>query len=189
MFIVQDREGDIYEQFATIPDEKKDLLIRAKTNRKLKDGTKLFSCFSAQASQGSYEIVVDACKKKRRPKRTATIEIKYKPITIKKTNAASNGAAKEVNLYLIEAIEINFYVLHFYLNIEHCLLNIFLVKTLNFQCSTINFQCSSLERFNNLMALPSPSFPIQTPVLYCFCKVLGFYICTVCKVCNGATYF
>lgn len=108
MVIVQDREGDIYEQFATIPDEKTDLLIRAKTNRKLKDGTKLFSCFCAQASQGSYEIVVDACKKKRRPKRTATIEVRYKPITIKKTNAASKGAAKEVNLYLIEATEINY---------------------------------------------------------------------------------
>jgi hypothetical protein len=108
MVIVQDREGDIYEQFATIPDEKTDLLIRAKTNRALKDGTKLFSCFSAQASQGNYQITVDACKKKKRPKRTATIEVRYKPITIKKTDATSKGVPKEVNLYLIEAKEINY---------------------------------------------------------------------------------
>ena len=91
MVIVQDREGDIYEQFATIPDEKTDLLIRARTNRKLKDETKLFTCFSNQASQGSYEIVVEACKKKKRPKRIATMEVRYKPITIKKTDAASKG--------------------------------------------------------------------------------------------------
>ncbi|MEY2916933.1 MAG: hypothetical protein RIS73_647 [Bacteroidota bacterium] len=44
MVIVQDREGDIYEQFATIPDAKTDLLIRARTNRKLVDKTKLFDC-------------------------------------------------------------------------------------------------------------------------------------------------
>jgi Transposase DNA-binding len=108
MVIVQDREGDIYEQFATIPDEKTDLLIRAKTNRSLKDNTKLFSCFSGQEPQGSYEIIVDACQKKKRPKRKATIEVRYKNITIKKTDATSKGVAKEVDVYLIEAKEINY---------------------------------------------------------------------------------
>lgn len=108
MVIVQDREGDIYEQFATIPDEKTDLLIRARTNRRLKDDTKLFSCFSDQAAQGSYEITVDACQKKKRPKRTAIIEVRYKAITIKKTDATSKGVAKEVDLFLIEAKEINY---------------------------------------------------------------------------------
>ena len=108
MVIVQDREGDIYEQFATVPDEKTDLLIRARTNRKLKDETKLFTCLSNQPSQGSYEIVVDGCKQKRRPKRTATMEVRYRPITIKKTDATSKGVAKEVDLYLIEAKEINY---------------------------------------------------------------------------------
>lgn len=48
MVIVQDREGDIYEQFATVPDEKTDLLIRARTDRRLPNGTKLFSCLSDQ---------------------------------------------------------------------------------------------------------------------------------------------
>lgn len=108
MVIVQDREGDIYEQFATIPDEKTDLLIRARTNRRLKDNTKLFSCFSGQASQGSYEIMVDACKKKNRPKRKATVEVRYKSITIKKTDATSKGVVREVKLYLIEAKEIDY---------------------------------------------------------------------------------
>ena len=41
MVIVQDREGDIYEQFAVIPDEQTDLLIRARTNRTLKDKAKV----------------------------------------------------------------------------------------------------------------------------------------------------
>jgi Transposase DNA-binding len=108
MVIVQDREGDIYEQFATIPDEKTDLLIRARTDRTLKDKTKLFSCFLNEASQGEYEVVVDACKKKKRPKRIARIEVRFKPITINKTYSTSKGVAKEVDLYLIEAKEINY---------------------------------------------------------------------------------
>lgn len=68
MVIVQDREGDIYEQFALIPDEKTDLLIRARTNRTLQDKTRLFSCLDDQPSQGSYEVVVPA-KGKRKPRK------------------------------------------------------------------------------------------------------------------------
>jgi hypothetical protein len=108
MVIVQDREGDIYEQFATIPDEKTDLLIRARTNRKLKDDTKLFTCFVDKPSQGRYEIEVKACKQKKRAKRTAIMEVRYRPITIKKTDATSKGVAKEVDLYLVEAKEVGY---------------------------------------------------------------------------------
>ena len=35
---IEDREGDIYEQFALIPDEKHHLLIRSRSNRKLING-------------------------------------------------------------------------------------------------------------------------------------------------------
>ena len=56
--IVQDREGDIYEQFAVIPDERTDLLIRARADRTLADQAKLFSCLSGQQAQGTYEIAV-----------------------------------------------------------------------------------------------------------------------------------
>jgi Transposase DNA-binding len=108
MVIVQDREGDIYEQFATIPDEKTDLLIRARTNRKLKDDTKLFTCFVDKPSQGRYEIEVKACKQKKRAKRTAIMEVRYRPITIKKTDATSKGVTKEVDLYLVEANEVGY---------------------------------------------------------------------------------
>ena len=69
MVIIQDREGDIYEQFAVIPDEKTDLLIRACHNRTLADKSKLFTCLSDQESQGSYEVFVEACPKQKRTKR------------------------------------------------------------------------------------------------------------------------
>ncbi len=108
MVIIQDREGDIYEQFAIISDNKTDLLIRARTNRTLVDKTKLFACLSAQKAKGNYEITVEACAKKKRAKRKATLEIRYKQIEISKTDAASKGVASTTKLYLIEAKEVNY---------------------------------------------------------------------------------
>lgn len=106
MVIVQDREGDIYEQFAVVPDEQTDLLIRARTNRTLADKTKLFGCLSAEPVKGTYELMVNA--KRTRKKRTAQIEIRYKEIEIQKTDTASKDAAPSVKLTLIEAKEVGY---------------------------------------------------------------------------------
>ena len=106
MIIVQDREGDMYEQFAVIPDEQTDLLIRARTNRTLADKTKLFSCLSDEQVKGTYQLMVDA--KPGRKKRFAQIEIRYKEIAIQKTNTASKDVASSLKLTLIEAKEVGY---------------------------------------------------------------------------------
>lgn len=106
MIIIQDREGDIYEQFAVVPEQGVDLLIRARTDRRLKDKTKLFSCLSDQLAQGNYEVVVEA--KNGRQKRTAQIEVRFKEVEINKTASTSKGVAPCVKLWLIEAQEINY---------------------------------------------------------------------------------
>lgn len=103
MLIVQDREGDIYEQFARIADEKTDLLIRASANRTLKDNTKLFSCLSDQPAQSSYEVEVKA--KAKRKKRTAQLEVRYKTIEILRTERTGKDVAPSVRLCFIEAKE------------------------------------------------------------------------------------
>jgi hypothetical protein len=109
MVIIQDREGDIYDQFAVIPDEKTDLLIRARANRTLKDKQKLFTCLTEQKAQGMYEVTVEACANKKRPKRTAKLEIKYKQIELCKTDGASKAVPPTTMLYLIEAKEVNYH--------------------------------------------------------------------------------
>lgn len=103
MVIVQDREGDIYEQFATIPDERTDLLIRCRTDRRLTDGTKLLGCLSGQPPQGVYEVVVPA--KGTRPRRTARIQVRYRRVEVAKTAGSSHDAPDSVPLYLVEAKE------------------------------------------------------------------------------------
>lgn len=106
VIIVQDREGDIYEQFACIPDEKTDLLIRARANRTLKDGSKLFGTFSDEAAKCSYTITIEGDKRKNRKKRTALIEVRYKAIEILRTDVCDKSLAKSKKLYLIEAKEV-----------------------------------------------------------------------------------
>lgn len=104
--IIQDREGDIYEQFASVPDEKTDLLIRARANRTLKDGSKLFSTFSDQPAQCSYKINIDGDKRKNRKNRTALIEVRYKEIEIIRTDTCDKNLSKSTKLYLVEAKEV-----------------------------------------------------------------------------------
>lgn len=106
MVIIQDREGDIYEQFATIPDERTDLLIRARTDRTLADKTKLFRCLLEQPAQGRYEVSVAAGNG--RQKRLACVELRYKAVTICRTRASSKAVAPTVDLYFIEATEVNY---------------------------------------------------------------------------------
>jgi hypothetical protein len=103
MVIVQDREGDIYEQFATVPDEKTDLLIRARTNRILTDKTKLFSCLENSKAAGTYTIAVEG--KQNRKKRTAQIEIRYKEVELQKTDGTGKGVVSTIKLTVIEAKE------------------------------------------------------------------------------------
>lgn len=105
IIIIQDREGDIYEQFSCIPDERTDLLVRASTNRTLPDKTKLFDVFDGQPAQGSYQIKVEGDKRKKRSTRIADIEVRYKEVEIKRTDTSSKDSPARIKLFYIEAKE------------------------------------------------------------------------------------
>jgi len=107
VIIVQDREGDIYEQFASIPDQKTHLLIRSKTNRRVDKGIKLFDKLSACDTAGTYSIDLSGDKRKKQIKRTATLEVRYCPVTITRPLAASRDLKQSVDLFAVEAKEIN----------------------------------------------------------------------------------
>ncbi len=106
ILIIQDREGDLYEQFATIPDLKTDLLVRSRVNRTLADKSKLFDCLKAQAVQGNYTLMING--KGDRKKRTANIQVRFKEVTLPKTDSTSKGVAPSVKLYYIEAKEVDY---------------------------------------------------------------------------------
>jgi hypothetical protein len=105
--IVQDREGDIYEQFATVPDEQTHLLIRAKTDRSLPGGGKLFSTLSESGPAGTYSIAIEGDKRKGQLKRTAQLEVRFREVTIKNTSRTAKDAVAALTLWCVEAREIN----------------------------------------------------------------------------------
>ena len=81
---IQDREGDIFEQFALIPDYKHHLLIRSRTTRNLLGGGDLYTAMRELPVAGTYTINIPADKRKNRQKRTAQIAICYGTFNIKR---------------------------------------------------------------------------------------------------------
>lgn len=106
VIIIQDREGDIYEQFAIVPDENTELLVRARANRTLLNRVKLFSFIGNEPLQGTYTIELEGDKRRNINKRTATLEVRFSPVTIQKNDLVSKNAPKSLDLYIIEAKEI-----------------------------------------------------------------------------------
>ena len=82
--IIEDREGDIYEQFALIPDEKTHLIIRSRTTRILANGNSLYAEVEKAPVVGEYEIEVPTDKRKGQNKRKATIELRFATCEIKR---------------------------------------------------------------------------------------------------------
>ena len=106
--IIEDREGDIYEQFCLIPDDKTHLLIRSRDNRRLADGTRLYDTLALEPLAGTYTFRVDADKRKKKEGRIATIEVRYKKVLIKKPlGKISKNLPDQLELYAVEAKEIN----------------------------------------------------------------------------------
>ena len=107
VIIVQDREGDIYEQFATIPDQKTHLLIRSKVDRGLEEGTKLFNKLATCDAAGTYTINISGDKRKKQVKRTATLEVRFCSIVLKRPRSVPKHIKENVSLYAVEAKEID----------------------------------------------------------------------------------
>lgn len=106
IIIIQDREGDIYEQFCIVPDTKTHLLIRAKSNRVLPENKKLFDYLTSTPLQGIYAIELDGDKRRNIKKRTATIEVRYSEVTISGNQYTNKNLPQKITLYAIEAKEV-----------------------------------------------------------------------------------
>ncbi len=108
IIIIQDREGDIYEQFALVPDDKTHLLIRAKTNRIVKSAhkPKLFETLSSQPVQGTYKVNLEGDKRRNITKRTALIEVRFTKLSIGGNQYTSKNLPEQIDLYAIEAKEV-----------------------------------------------------------------------------------
>jgi hypothetical protein len=110
---IEDREGDLYEQFARIPDAHTHLIVRSRDNRNLAEGGKLFDVLSQQNVAGHYQIELVTDIRKGVVKRTASVEVRFCPVNIvKPASAKSKTIAPQVALHAIEVREMDTSAIH-----------------------------------------------------------------------------
>ena len=104
--IIQDREGDIFEEFAQIPNERTDLLIRSRTDRKLVDGAQsMYELVEQQPCCIEYEFEITTDNKKRKP-RKALMEVRYSKVKIQRPKNLSKVAYPDyIELTMVHAKE------------------------------------------------------------------------------------
>ena len=103
--IIADREADIYEEFALLPDQKTHLLIRSKSNRQLYGRPdKLFEAISAEPAAACITLEIKANEKRR--KRTAKLEIRFLKVKLQRPKKANKQLPTHVGLHAIEVREL-----------------------------------------------------------------------------------
>ena len=104
--IVADRESDIYEEFYIAPDERANVIIRSRGDRKLADTDKtLYETISEKEVQETYHLHV--CKTGKRKARDTEIEVKYGKALLRKpqNRKISSDIPGSIEVYWVEAKE------------------------------------------------------------------------------------
>ena len=100
ILLISDRESDIYEEFALIPDERCDVLIRSRDNRRLYGKQeKLYEYLKAQPEAGSISVQIRQASK--RQARQATLKVRFAKVQIARPKKHTADSA------LPEYIELN----------------------------------------------------------------------------------
>ena len=100
--IVADREGDIYDEFVSVPDQRTNILIRSCQNRCLAEGDTLYERIENTNADSIFKLKVRTTKN--RKGRDTVLEIKYTKVKISKPLAHKSETA-HVEMYAVEAKE------------------------------------------------------------------------------------
>jgi len=105
--VMDDREGDIYEKWARLPDQRTHLLTRASRDRSLADGKRLFRTLARMPEAHRFTLDLPA-RPGKRGARTAHMAVRFGRIRICRPGACSDrNAPREIELFAIEVRELN----------------------------------------------------------------------------------
>ena len=105
--VIDDREGDIYEKWARLPDQRTQLLTRASRDRSLAEGSRLFAALAQMPEAHRFTLDLPA-RPGRRGARTADMAVRFGRIRIcRPGNCSDRNAPREIELYAIEVRELN----------------------------------------------------------------------------------
>jgi hypothetical protein len=105
--VIDDREGDIYEKWARLPDRRTHLLTRARSDRALADGGSLFATMAGFAEKHRFKLDLPARAGKRKA-RQAVLTVRFGRVRIRRPKSCSDPEAPpEVKLFAVEVRELN----------------------------------------------------------------------------------
>jgi hypothetical protein len=105
--VLDDREGDIYEKWARLPDDRTHLLTRACRDRSVVGGGRLFATLSGLPEAHRYTLELPA-RPGKRGKRTAQLTVRFGRIGIRRPRACSDrNAPAQIELSAIEVRELD----------------------------------------------------------------------------------
>jgi hypothetical protein len=105
--VIDDREGDIYEKWARLPDERTHLLTRACRDRKVADGGRLFATMSQLPEKHRFTLDIPA-RPGKRGARKANMAVRFGRVRIRRPGSCTDpNAPHEIELSVIEVRELN----------------------------------------------------------------------------------
>lgn len=105
--VIDDREADIYEKWARLPDARTHLLTRASRNRSLAEGGSLFPTLAGFAEAHRYMIDLPA-RPGKRSARQACMAVRFGRVRVCRPKACSDpNAPFEIELFAIEVRELD----------------------------------------------------------------------------------
>ena len=106
---IADRESDMYEEFATVPNRDNHVLVRARIDRRLVGKTQsLYTYLNQQPSEGTYTVDVPAVPRVGRTAREALLIVRRAVVKIQRPDKLSGlDYPASVTLYAVEALEVN----------------------------------------------------------------------------------
>jgi hypothetical protein len=105
--VIDDREGDIYEKWARLPDRRMRLLTRACRDRAVTEGGSLFATIAEFAERHRFKLDLPARAGKRQA-RKASMTVRFGRVRICRPKSCSDpDAPRELDLFAIEVRELN----------------------------------------------------------------------------------
>jgi hypothetical protein len=106
---VGDREADLYEEWATVPDRYNHVLVRVHQDRRLfEKAESLYEYWSSQPCQGSYSIRVEGDARQKRTSREAWLNVRFTAVEIQRPDKLkAQDYPERIKLYAVEARESN----------------------------------------------------------------------------------
>jgi Transposase DDE domain len=105
--VIDDREADIYEKWARLPDRCTHLLTRASRDRCLADGSRLFETLAGWPEAHRFMLDLPARPGTKRSARQASMAVRFGRVRIRRPTSCSDAAAPpEIDLFAIDVREL-----------------------------------------------------------------------------------